>query len=92
MHEKAYEQDHGVPSESSLPTSEHDKEDGPIHIDPLSGEPLSKTHSKTHEGGVLARTLSRIRTRDSIEPIPPPPDGGTKAWMQVLLCHLVIFK
>ena len=42
--------------------------------------------------GVLSRTLSRVRTRDSKADPSPPPDGGLKAWTMVMLTHLVIFN
>lgn len=61
-------------------------------IGPLPAEVICKTYTKTAEGGVLTKTLSRLRTKDSGDPIPPPPDGGIKAWSQALLCHLVLFK
>jgi hypothetical protein len=54
---------------------------------------IYKTPTKTVEAGVLTKTLSRFRTKDSLDPIPPPPpDGGITAWSQALLCHLVLFK
>ncbi|EEH07851.1 conserved hypothetical protein [Histoplasma capsulatum G186AR] len=40
--------------------------------------------------GVLGKTLSLIRTKDSgIDP-GPPPDGGFNAWFQTCLSHLVM--
>lgn len=39
---------------------------------------------------VLSRTLSRVRTSDTLDP-GPPPDGGIVAWTQACLGHLVIF-
>jgi hypothetical protein len=42
--------------------------------------------------GVLSRTLSRVRTKDSKVDPGPPPDGGTTAWLMVFLTHLVIFN
>lgn len=38
----------------------------------------------------IKSTLSRIRTRDDLDP-GPPPDGGVIAWTQAVLTHLVIF-
>lgn len=60
--------------------------------DGSSLNPLGKTSSKAIEAGVSMRVLSRIRTKDSIAPTSPAPDGGVKAWTQALLCHLVLFK
>jgi hypothetical protein len=70
----------------------HDEEYGPDYKPPLPTEVIFKAPTKTAEGGVLTRTLSRFRTKDSTDPIPPPPDGGVTAWSQALLCHLVLFK
>lgn len=39
---------------------------------------------------VLSRTLSRVRTADTLDP-GPPPDGGAVAWTQACLAHLVTF-
>lgn len=38
----------------------------------------------------LSRSLSKVRTSDTLNP-GPPPDGGTRAWSQACLGHLVIF-
>ncbi|PGG97825.1 hypothetical protein GX51_07137 [Blastomyces parvus] len=46
--------------------------------------------SPNHKEGVLEKTLSLVRTKDSgIDP-GPPPDGGFNAWFQAGLSHLVI--
>lgn len=92
MEEKAYKQEHEMPSDSSLHSTLHDEEYGPVHEIPLSDVPLSKSQNKIAEAGILTQTLSRMRTKDSGDPIPPPPDGGVKAWIQVGLCHIVLFK
>ncbi|KAL1956561.1 hypothetical protein VTO42DRAFT_7032 [Malbranchea cinnamomea] len=42
--------------------------------------------------GILSRTLSLVRTRDSGRDPGPPPDGGFHAWLQAGLAHLVIFN
>ena len=69
-----------------------DKEYGLEYASPPSAEVLSKGPSKAAGAGILNKTLSRLRTKDSAVPIPPPPDGGIKAWSQALLAHLVLFK
>src|SRR3954464_14887909 len=80
------------PRDPSPSSTLHDEEYGPKDTTASSAEVIRNTYSKTAEGGVLTKTLSRLRTKDSGDPIPPPPDGGIKAWSQVLLCHLVLFK
>ena len=64
--------------------------------DKMYGEPLEAIKTSASRGpnqltSTLSRTLSRIRTSDTIDP-GPPPDGGIKAWSQALLTHLVIFN
>ncbi|RVX74783.1 hypothetical protein B0A52_01060 [Exophiala mesophila] len=60
--------------------------------EPVPGEPLELTPSKHAAGNsFLSRTISRVRTKDSIDP-GPPPDGGTHAWFMACLAHLVIFN
>ena len=63
------------------------------HIpEPVPGEPLEQTPSKSPAATtLLTRTLSRVRTKDSVDP-GPPPDGGFQAWLQACLGHLVIFN
>ena len=62
-----------------------------IH-EPVPGEPLEQIPSKAPPATTfLSRTLSRVRTRDSLDP-GPPPDGGFQAWFQAFLGHLVIFN
>lgn len=39
----------------------------------------------------LGAFLSMIRTKDGVDP-GPPPDGGLKAWSTALLAHLVVFN
>ncbi|KAL5116316.1 hypothetical protein ACEQ8H_005774 [Pleosporales sp. CAS-2024a] len=39
----------------------------------------------------LAKVLSRLSTSPSHASAGPPPDGGTKAWIQVFCAHLTIF-
>jgi hypothetical protein len=70
----------------------HDGEYSPKDRIAPSAEVICKTYSKAIGGGALTKPLSRLRTKDSGDPIPPPPDGGIKAWSQALLCHLVLFK
>ncbi|GKZ25966.1 hypothetical protein AbraIFM66951_002078 [Aspergillus brasiliensis] len=40
----------------------------------------------------LQRFLSRHKSTNGSEPIPPPPDGGIQAWTQVLCMHFVYFN
>lgn len=47
--------------------------------------------SQHDDTNVVQRVLSRITTKSSIDP-GPPPDGGTRAWAQCLAAHLVIFN
>src|SRR5436305_2757215 len=68
------------------------EEYGPGCTAPLPLEAIFKAPSKSAEDGVLSRTLSRFRTKDCSDAIPPPPDGGVTAWSQASLCHLVLFK
>ncbi|KEF62309.1 uncharacterized protein A1O9_00281 [Exophiala aquamarina CBS 119918] len=77
----------GIPSNASrAPTNEER-----IH-EPVPGEPLEQTSSQAPPATTfLTKTLSRVRTRDSIDP-GPPPDGGFQAWFQACLGHLVIFN
>jgi hypothetical protein len=68
----------------------------PTHEDrihePAPGEPLEQTPSKSPAAtNFLTKTLSRVRTKDSVDP-GPPPDGGFQAWFQACLGHLVIFN
>lgn len=51
----------------------------------LSRTPTAATARETK----LGRTLSLVRTRESMDP-GPPPDGGFNAWLQACLAHLVI--
>jgi hypothetical protein len=90
--EKGNEKGGHSPRDPSPSSTLHDEEFGPKDTTASSAEVIRNTYSKTAEGGVLTKTLSRLRTKDSGDPIPPPPDGGIKAWSQVLLCHLVLFK
>lgn len=50
-----------------------------------------ETMNEPGAGGVLAKVLSRTTSRISIDP-GPPPDGGFKAWTQVLMGHLIMFN
>ncbi|OJD23631.1 hypothetical protein ACJ73_05009 [Blastomyces percursus] len=52
--------------------------------------PTQTAASPIYKDGVLEKTLSLVRTKDSgIDP-GPPPDGGFNAWFQAGLSHLVI--
>src|SRR3984957_7643467 len=92
MEEKGNEEGGDSPRDPSPSSTLPDDEYGPKDAATLSAEVICKTYSKTVESGVLTKALSRLRTKDSGDPIPPPPDGGIKAWSQALLCHLVLFK
>lgn len=81
-----------APCDHSQTSTLHGEEYGPDYTPPLPTEAIFKAPTKTAEGGVLTKTLSRFRTKDSTHPIPPPPDGGVTAWSQAVLCHLVLFK
>ncbi|OKL63022.1 hypothetical protein UA08_02046 [Talaromyces atroroseus] len=58
----------------------------------------SRSRSRTEEANtdadaatsILTRTLTLVRTRESGRNPGPPPDGGIRAWSQVLLAHFVI--
>lgn len=39
---------------------------------------------------MVSRTLTLVRTRESLRNPGPPPDGGILAWSQVILAHLVL--
>ncbi|KAK2812182.1 hypothetical protein FQN50_001540 [Emmonsiellopsis sp. PD_5] len=65
--------------------------DGEIEIDQ---EPRNLSLSRTATNsagreGVLSKTLSLVRTKESID-VGPPPDGGLEAWTVVLLGHFSI--
>lgn len=55
-------------------------------------EPVKSSASKRAQQltSTLSRTLTKVRTSDTIDP-GPPPDGGLVAWTQAVLSHLVIF-
>lgn len=60
-----------------------------------TGEPLEaiKTNASRRPqlATTLSRTLSKVRTTDTLDP-GPPPDGGVVAWTQAVLTHLVVFN
>ncbi|OJD13590.1 hypothetical protein AJ78_05959 [Emergomyces pasteurianus Ep9510] len=52
--------------------------------------PTQTAEAEVSNEGVLRKTLSLVRTKDSgIDP-GPPPDGGFNAWLQAGLAHMVI--
>ncbi|KAI8633553.1 MFS general substrate transporter [Xylariaceae sp. FL1651] len=55
-----------------------------------SGVARASEDLKRTTSNVLAQVASRITTRTWPEP-PPPPDGGAKAWTQVVMGFLVLF-
>lgn len=70
----------------------HGDEESEIGHDGPRAQDLTKTPTNTSQKSAMARTLSLVRTRESGKDIGPPPDGGAKAWMQVLFAHLVIMN
>lgn len=57
-------------------------------------ESLSQENEKMatpHQGNECSLVRSYTLRRTPTE-LPPPPDGGTQAWLQVLVGHLVIFN
>lgn len=74
---------HTPPSSSS-----HDSDAIDVESQPISR--VSTTH--TQREGVVNRTLSLVRTRESGRDPGPPPDGGFNAWFQACLAHLTIFN
>ena len=50
-----------------------------------------KAGNEPGPGGVLAKVLSKTTSRISIDP-GPPPDGGLRAWTQVVMGHLIVFN
>ena len=80
-----------IPDVEKLPL-DRDGEDEVKNFEASGGEPLKQTPSIPQAiTGALAKTLSRVRTKDSIDP-GPPPDGGLQAWSMACLAHLVIFN
>ncbi|EEP82074.1 predicted protein [Uncinocarpus reesii 1704] len=82
---------------SNVPSSlSSDVEQGSFQDDKIEEE---RRYSLTREptraigtDGIIAKTLSIIRTKDSGQDPGPPPDGGFEAWLQAALAHLVIFN
>ncbi|EQL29576.1 hypothetical protein BDFG_07806 [Blastomyces dermatitidis ATCC 26199] len=52
--------------------------------------PTQTVAGPIYQEGVLEKTLSLVRTKDSGMDPGPPPDGGFNAWLQAGLSHLVI--
>ncbi|KAF3479894.1 uncharacterized protein GIQ15_06870 [Arthroderma uncinatum] len=77
-----------VEDNGSQPTSGSSSDHETNDISQISKVPTNRIEKI----GVLEKTLSLVRTRESgIDP-GPPPDGGYQAWLQVALAHLVIFN
>lgn len=55
-------------------------------------EEVQFSRVETNKLGVLKSALSRTSTKSSWKDPGPPPDGGLKAWIQVLMGHLVIMN
>jgi MFS family permease len=73
------------------PDPRGDEESGIDH-DASTRQNLARTPTNVSQRSAVARTLSLVRTRESGRDVGPPPDGGSKAWLQVLLAHLVIMN
>lgn len=69
-----------------------DEESGFNHDHPATANDLYKAPTNVSQRSAVARTLSLVRTRESGKDVGPPPDGGSKAWLQVALAHLVIMN
>jgi hypothetical protein len=54
-------------------------------------EPADEFHGKTIEEG-NGKQLGREKSAASWKDPGPPPDGGLRAWTQVLVGHLVIMN
>ena len=77
--------DHGVTADSFTPST------GSV-ADGLSKPDFSvQPHTEGENGRGLAHGLNVVRMASS-RILEPPPDGGLKAWTQVLAGHLVIFN
>lgn len=73
-------------------TNPHGDEESGFDRDRSGPNDLAKTPTNASQRSAVARTLSLVRTRESGKDIGPPPDGGSKAWLQVGLAHLVIMN
>lgn len=72
----------------------HDPEHGitePTPADASMGSPPKSEALPGTDGGVLSRVISRVSTRITIDP-GPPPDGGVIGWTQAIAAHFVIFN
>ncbi|KAF2095842.1 putative MFS monocarboxylate transporter [Rhizodiscina lignyota] len=77
-----------------VPVAQHDRVDGGKEddLEISQGEHLTRTSSIAHSvRGGLSAIISRVRTKDSIDP-GPPPDGGFNAWSIACIAHLVNFN
>lgn len=59
--------------------------------DPECNKSDDEDDNEEHQQGVLQRVLTLVTSKSSVD-IGPPPDGGTRAWLQCLAAHLVIFN
>ncbi|KAJ9497701.1 hypothetical protein H2202_006734 [Exophiala xenobiotica] len=83
-------------SMSSRETSESEKdaiqrytpEQEDTHYNDLTKQATRGSELKKVASNTLGKVASRLTTRDIIDP-GPPPDGGTKAWIQVAMGWLV---
>ena len=64
----------------SSPAMPHDSNDEPLNESPQDPE------------GFLGKVLSKTRSCNSIPDPGPPPDGGFRAWAQVLAGHLTVLN
>ncbi|KAK3067019.1 hypothetical protein LTS18_001348, partial [Coniosporium uncinatum] len=77
-------------SEEDAHDEEHDEERDDEHYDDDIAPPRQSTELRKTASNVLSRVGSRMTTRSIANP-GPPPDGGTKAWLQVACAWLVLF-
>ncbi|KAF8866460.1 MFS general substrate transporter [Acephala macrosclerotiorum] len=69
-------------NESGASTSRSDRE-GESHE-------LASLEAEKERNGVLRRLLNRFNEGRPIDTCPPP-DGGVRAWVTVVLCHMALF-
>ena len=84
------------PEKSSPPLSshetEHDDDNNNNNADDTLSVARTQSIAPSPPEGMLSKTISLVRTKDSgIDP-GPPPDGGFQAWLQAGLVHFVIFN
>lgn len=83
-----YVSDEGHHSRGSLPAETHLRSTDGLTHDKHSGQGCIKEKQPDTSG----RALTLLRTKSSGADPGPPPDGGLKAWTQVIAGHLVVFN